>query len=86
MRNSGGVLIASDPDGGVREQDTFTCVHCQKVSGVQPMQKPEEIGGLCKQCMGLICASCAGEGTCRPWEEQMDEREAKANALRSYGL
>lgn len=86
MRNPGGVLISTDPFDGVQEHDTFTCEHCQKVSGVRPGQKPEDIGGLCKQCMGLLCPLCADKAVCTPWEKQMEIAEAKDQALRSYGF
>ena len=99
MRNPGGYatvvgdMRSSDPrivDHGIRhvenEVDTFTCEHCCRVVHVPPRQDAANIGGLCKQCMGMICPRCVDKGVCRPWEKQMEEREAKYEARRSYGV
>ena len=86
MRNPGGCLIISDPDAPTREVDTFTCQHCNRVRFVKAKQNPEEVGGLCKSCMGLICSTCVDAGTCTPWEKMMEKQEARYHALRSYGL
>ena len=75
-------------EGGVRhsevEIDTYTCGHCCAVKHVQPRCDPANLGGLCKQCMSLVCAKCHAKGTCTPWEEEMLRREARGAALRSY--
>ncbi len=86
MRNPGGCLFSVDPDGGGGEVDSFTCCHCQKVTFFQPKCDPTELGGFCKQCDKLICKHCVADGTCKPWEKQMEAREARARALKSYGL
>ena len=67
------------------EADTFTCGHCSRVVMVPVRADPSEIGGLCKVCMNMICNHCLGAG-CTPWEKQMETREAKDRALRSYGM
>ena len=85
MRRAGGILIATSPDG-TRETDTFTCSHCQTVCFVEPRERPEDIGGLCKQCMKLICPRCVDAGVCVPWEKEMERQEARYHALRSYGM
>lgn len=85
MRNPGGYLIGWHEDGAV-ERDTFTCAHCNRVSFVKPRERPEDIGGLCKCCMGLICSKCVDEGVCAPLEKRLQEMEARHDALRSYGL
>ena len=72
MRNSQGWLIGFDPDGGVKEYDTFTCSHCQRIVIVKAKCDPAEMGGLCKICDKLICKECVGKG-CSPWEEKMKE-------------
>ena len=90
MRNPGGYatvvgdLAKNAPtiiDHGVRhveaEIDTFTCEHCNRVVHVPPRQDAADIGGLCKQCMGLICPRCTDKRTCTPWEKQMEIREAR---------
>ena len=68
------------------EIDTFTCGHCMAIKHVMPRCDPADLGGLCKQCMSLVCNRCYAKGTCTPWEEEMARSEAKGAALRSYGL
>ncbi len=75
-------------DLGVRhteqEIDTFSCRHCQRVVHVPPRCDPADMGGLCKQCMGLVCPRCYDKGTCTPWEVELERREGRDAALRSY--
>ncbi len=77
-------------EGGVRhveaEIDTFTCEHCNCVKHVPVKVNASDIGGLCKQCMGLICPKCVTKGTCTPWEEQMLRREATDRFRREVGV
>lgn len=77
LRNGEPTLI----DHGVRhreaEIDTFTCAHCNRVVHVPPHQDAADLGGLCKQCMGLICPRCVDKRTCTPWEKNMAEAEAR---------
>lgn len=68
------------------EIDTYTCSHCNAVKHVPPRCDPADLGGLCKQCMGLICPRCVDKQICVPWEKQMQEMEAREHSLRSYGL
>jgi hypothetical protein len=70
---------------GLTEMDTFTCKHCSSVVHVMVRQRPEDLGGLCKQCMGLICPRCVGLG-CTPFEKKLEMVEARGRALRSYGV
>ena len=84
MRNAQGYASITSPDG-VAEADTFTCNHCQYITHVKAKCDPAELGALCKQCMKLICKHCVGSG-CLPWEKAMEKMEARAAALRSYGL
>jgi hypothetical protein len=76
MLRPGGYACIVDPDGAVQEFDTFTCAHCNHVTHVKARQRPEDIGGLCKQCMGLICAACVG-GACVPFLKRLDDMEAR---------
>lgn len=84
MRNPGGYLIGTSPDS-VDEHDTFTCAHCNKIVIVKHKSRPEDMGGLCKICMGLTCPQCTGH-SCRPFEEQLKKWEASDAARRSYGI
>lgn len=102
MRNAGGYAYIINPSAahvrlddrsarpevmceGVTELDTFTCKHCSRVVHVKPKERPEDLGGLCKQCMGLICCNCLDKG-CAPFEKKLEAAEARARALRSYGV
>jgi hypothetical protein len=68
------------------ECDSFTCGHCNTVVFVRPKEKPEDTGGMCYQCWGLVCPKCVEKATCRPFEKALEAIEARADALRSYGL
>ena len=81
MLRAGGHLVGSDPEGIVDEADTFTCRHCQKIVVVRPKQRPEDIGGLCRICMGLVCPGCAGGG-CQPFERRIEAAEARGRLRR----
>lgn len=70
---------------GVTEMDTFTCGHCCRVIHVKAMQRPEDLGGLCKRCMKLECPECVDKG-CTPFEKKLEMAEARDRALRSYGV
>lgn len=71
---------------GVNEFDTMACGHCNRIIHVQARQRPEDIGGLCKQCMRPICPGCVDRGNCDPLERKLERWEAKERALRSYGV
>lgn len=85
MRRANNYSTITSPEGTV-EQDSFTCGHCQKVVLVQPRQKGEDLGGMCKQCMGLICPACVDKMVCTPWEKQLEQIESRARMLRSIGV
>jgi hypothetical protein len=84
MRNPGGQLLIYE-DGRERAYDSMTCAHCMKVTFVRAKQKPEDLGGLCKVCMGLICSTCVGQ-PCKTVEQRLAEEEASYEARRSYGF
>lgn len=86
MRRPGGYGVVTGPEGVIAEHDTATCSHCNAVFRVGARLGPEDIGGLCKVCMGLICPKCTEAGHCRPFEKQLEAWEARGAALRSYGL
>lgn len=85
MRNPGGYSVVYNPDGSKVECDTFTCRHCQKVTFVKPKMDAADLGGLCKVCMGLVCARCVGNG-CDEIQRKLDRAEAAYHARRSYGI
>lgn len=100
MRNPGGYAVIINPapgkvrldEGrvgfaceGVTEFDTITCGHCNAVKHVRVKERPEDLGGLCKQCMKLICSRCVGMG-CTPLERRIEEMEERDYRRRTYGL
>lgn len=85
MRRPGGYACIIDPDDGVRECDTFTCAHCQRITHVRAKARPEDVGGLCKCCMGLICPRCLSK-PCVPFLKKLEQAEASYHARRSYGI
>lgn len=98
MRKPLGYAVILDPAlTQPQEWDTRTCQHCGKLDHIPPFDDGTNLGGMCKSCMGLICSACVDlmrrTGRCRPqeqWMREMEEAhrrtEARADALRSYGL
>lgn len=84
MRRPGGYAVITGPDA-TRECDTYSCRHCNAVTHVKAGARPEDIGGLCKTCMGLICPKCLGE-PCVPLLKRIEQEEAAYHARRSYGM
>lgn len=58
--------------GEVREEDTFTCQHCNKITSVKAYERPEDAGGMCGVCAGLICKECHAKRECLPLEKWLD--------------
>jgi len=77
-----GAFTESGPLGVVRSE-TFTCVHCSGLQEVNVRARSEV--GWCRKCNGPTCNGCAGK-KCTPYEKKMAMAEARAAALRSYGL
>lgn len=86
MRRPQGQATIVDPDAPTIEMDTFTCAHCQQVRHVKVKERPEDVGGLCKMCMKLICPGCVDKAICDPFEKKLEREEARYHALRSYGV
>ncbi len=82
MRAQGYACII-DPDNGMRETDTHTCSHCQRLVHTPVNKKIEEVGDFCRGCMKVICLNCAGKG-CTPFMKKLEAEEARYHALRSY--
>lgn len=72
-------------NSGITEFDTFSCGHCGRVKHVRPRERPEDLGGLCRQCMKFLCPCCVDKG-CLPFEKRLEEAERREIALRSYGI
>lgn len=84
MKRATNYSTTTDPYGTV-EQDSFTCGHCQTIVPVKPGEKGEDLGGMCKQCMSLICGPCVKLMQCIPWEKKMEIIESRDRFLRSVG-
>lgn len=85
MRTPYGYAVTTHADGSITESDTTTCRHCNTVFHVGARQRPEDIGGLCRVCMGIICPKCVGQG-CDVIERKLERWEASYHARRSYGI
>jgi len=75
MRRPQGHACITEPDKATIELDTFSCGHCNRIRHVQPKQRGEDVGGLCKTCMRLICPACVTRGLCDPLEEKIERIE-----------
>ena len=85
MRNAGGYSIIRQVDNDrVRECDTYSCGHCNRIVHVPVKCDPAEIGGMCFSCNTLICKECHMTDGCIPLEERLARAEARYHALRSY--
>lgn len=86
MRKAGGYAIICDPCAPIKEMDTFTCHHCDRIVHVEAKANVDDLGGMCRICMKLVCPRCVDAGTCTPLEKRLTEQENKYHTLKSYGL
>jgi hypothetical protein len=82
---AGGYAFSFDAGGVRQESDTFTCFHCNHVVIVKPNCNLDDLGGMCRNCMKMICSSCLDLG-CTPFEKKLEQIEARDRTLRSYGI
>lgn len=100
MRNPRGYAVLTTPEAatvifdrfsceevcaGVIERDTFTCCHCNRIIHVKPMAPMDEFGSMCRNCMKMVCPTCA-DGSCVPFEKKLEMSERRDMALKSYGF
>ena len=85
MRNAGGYAFTFDVGGVRQEADTFTCAHCNRVVIVKPKCNIDDLGGMCRLCVKMICPTCVGLA-CVPFEKKLEAVERRDRALRSYGI
>ena len=82
MRNPGGYAFIFDPGvdvfNGIREYDTFSCVHCNKVVFVKPRCDPADAGGFCTCCGDHICKDCVGK-PCDHLQKKLARMETRRN-------
>ncbi len=88
MRNPQGYAHWFNGDIGVSdvERDTMSCFHCNVITFLDPFISPEDMGGMCKICMKLICKVCVDLGVCDPLENKLERQEANYRFLKSAGL
>jgi hypothetical protein len=79
----GGYLLIDDrvSGNGLRESDTSTCTHCQKIIILNPLRARER--HYCRKCDHYICDNCAllmklGH-SCQPMKQVMDELQERMN-------
>lgn len=86
--HSRGWLVETDRVSGkvVRECDTFTCGHCNRVVQVRSRAIPAELGGRCGNCDTLICPACQRLGRCTPFEEVIAKYEARQRLRAQLGV
>lgn len=81
-----GYLLEQGPGGVVREADSSTCGHCQRVTFLRPQPSGVVVRpARCGCCQAAVCEECYGKG-CDPWEKQMERQEARARMLRAIGV
>lgn len=83
-----GYLMEMGPHG-LREADTSTCGHCNRVTQVPPAKNGQVIVRLAAPCGGchrLVCQECAAAGVCRPFEKWLEEQERRERMLGALGV
>jgi len=90
MRNPGGysLIVSADEQranfdgfrcetiGRQHEADTFTCWHCNRIVHVRARANPDEFGSMCRNCMKMVCPTCADKG-CVPFLKKLEQAEKK---------
>ena len=65
---------------GMFEAPTITCSHCQRVVILNPLRTRDR--AYCRKCDHYVCDGCGvvliQSGTCRPFEQIIDEAMEKA--------
>jgi hypothetical protein len=80
-----GYATISGPEG-IKEFDTCTCKHCNKVWVVKSTEKGQgDLGGWCRMCMAPICPECADKG-CYPFMKRLLKYEQRQKMLNNVGV
>lgn len=100
MRRPGGYVTITSPDAtvahfdkfsceqiqaGTFEADTFTCIHCNRIIHVKAKASPDEFGSMCRNCMKMVCPTCA-DGPCVPFMKKIEAMEEKDYLRRQYSM
>lgn len=89
MRSAGGYSVITEPGAPDKEQDTFSCAHCNAISFTEPgWNKPLQVAvvradnsvymkdaGFCRRCYRHICPRCENKFECTPIEKRFDDEE-----------
>jgi hypothetical protein len=78
LKPSGLVFETDTATGNVKEIETFMCKHCGKHTVLWKGQPPDEAGGYCYSCGGMVCKACAGKG-CDPLEKKLEAWARREN-------
>ena len=80
-RKSPGYIHIFDPEAPVKERDTFTCCHCNKIIVVRSGSGIER--GYCVNCDDLHCggSSC---WNCVPFERKLLAMEGRQELWKSF--
>ena len=78
-----GYAVSSDPEAGMIERDTFTCVHCQQIVFVQPGSGDVT---MCWQCEAPVCQRCVkkDKGACKSFLRRLDKAAELEQRRRGY--
>lgn len=79
-----GFILITDSRGTV-EQETFTCGHCNNVIRVPHRANPDDLGGMCRICMSMVCGPCVEKRECDPFEKKLKRIEDRSRFLGSIG-
>lgn len=84
MLRAQGYATLFDPDKGLKECDTFTCAHCNRIIHKPVNRHIEEVGDFCRSCMKVVCARCADKRVCTPLMKSIEMQEERNYRLRGY--
>lgn len=76
MKKARGYRIITDPLG-TKEEDTFTCCHCNAITAVIPFKGTAALGAWCTCCDAPMCWRCAKKGGCEHIEKKLERWESR---------
>ena len=78
-----------DESGRVtRESAIVSCCHCGSmvITHDELGQERDDATGYCPLCDKATCSKCAAIPQCKPFERQLEEREARGRLLAVIGV